>query len=1071
MPDDVIVQRLEFDAAQALQALQEVNTAAESTAGKANLLNKKLQDYSRALGQSWQTTLAQMRELVGMEGTQFGGFTTPLGKDVTADVFKQTEALAKRSQAIDKYVTEDTQASRSEMTFDGSIRQANVAVGEQSAQLQRLTAELNALKIPTQGRNELGQFLPVQSFETQFKSLATFQEQLKLVETTISQLHTKTNLPFKDIGGELGRTFPQLLKDTELVDIAVKNLTRDNAGLSASFKTEAEVVDLVRRKLTEMQAQGRLALTNTGTNQGVVTQLKGIIKEVSLATGAQYSEVANQLEKMGFSSAQANAAVKGLNTELTKGTREAQGFRHGIDIVRTALGTLTAVGIFQFLSLITKSFQDAVKASRELEDSMFRLSNVERILSQAGTEISLSGLKKGIQEIKDLFPIFSQEDVTQLVAQVAISTKELGLSQKQIIDLSKAIAILNIRSTEEETASATAQKVISSLITDNARGIASLGLSFNENTMQIKGMEMGIVTATHKLADLSNEEKAQIKFAVLLQNTSGELSNVGDYLDTNTAKLKENAASWHDLLTSIGSIFTSLTPLFSPLLQFIQDGVNGFKAMLVVVFALREAVTEFRKIYTSAITDLSLNPVERLKKVVEGFKNIPNELKTNMGNWFEGMFPAGAPANAPEWFKKLFGDFTQDVDTATGAVDNFQNGINSIDTSKASDAIEDLIKSLIDLQKKMAEAEAEFQLKLSRFDEDTAREREQIVEDYNLNVEQTTRQFALRRQEAEEKYRQRELEAERRFQENLRQLREKFLYNLEDALRERDARQVLRLIDSYNMEKDQMIREEQLRKQAAAEQHALEMAELKREEEERLRVMAEEFQLKIQRYDEESAIKRQRMIEDHAIEMQKLEEQKEEILQKAAEKIAEEYGLNAEGAKALYDLLAKYYGSDGALAQLTAQGYSAMLGQSTAFLAQIAAVIAQYQSMLSAVASNPFLPTGITPAGTTPTPIGNSPQGTQGYASGGQFVATKPRNILVGEGGEPELVTVTPLSKLASMRSHSQAVNGADGLDGRNGDFRIALDMNLSPDLEARVVQKSLDGAATVVERINRGKR
>jgi len=56
MPDETVTTRLEFDSAQALKAMKEIDAQAQTTAGKAQLLAKAVADYSRALGQSWRTT-------------------------------------------------------------------------------------------------------------------------------------------------------------------------------------------------------------------------------------------------------------------------------------------------------------------------------------------------------------------------------------------------------------------------------------------------------------------------------------------------------------------------------------------------------------------------------------------------------------------------------------------------------------------------------------------------------------------------------------------------------------------------------------------------------------------------------------------------------------------------------------------------------------------------------------------------------------------------------------------------------------------------------------------------------
>lgn len=772
------------------------------------------------------------------------------------------------------------------------------------------------------------------------------------------------------------------------------------------------------------------------------------------------------------------SSVKNIGNAMEDADKKGKGWKHGIDLIRTALGTLTAVGIFQFLSFITESFQTAVKAARELEEGLYRLHNAERILSQQGIDIKTENLEKGIQDIKKLLPVFSEEDLTGLVGQVSIQLSEKGLSEKEILGLAKAIAVLNVNSVDTETLAQTAQGVIGSLLTDNAKGVSKLGIELGDAAIEAKAFEMNLLAAGESSKDLTASEKDMVKLQLIIQKAAESEAGLGEYLESNSARIQQNEASWHDLLASIGSIFTALTPLLTPFFDTIKDGVNGFKAMLVIIQATENAVKELVANFLGARDALRsglIDPEEYFGRIREifttGFQSDFKEGLSDITKFFPKM-----PANAPDWFKNLFGEFLANKDTITAPIDNFQNALDSIDTEKARDALEDMLKKLEDLQNKMKESEEDFQLKLGRFDQDTLREREDMVEDYNLNVLQTQRQFALRRKEAEDKYRQREIQDERRFQEQMRQLREKFLYNLEDALRERDARQVLRLIDQYNMERQALINENALRKKDQAEQQQQERDQLKAEEAERLRVMAEEFALKMQRYDEESAIKRQRMEEDHAIEMARLKEQQAEIIEAAAYKIAEEYGLNEQGAQALYNLLNQYYGSSGALATLTANGYNSMLMQASTFLSQIATVIAQYQGMMAGAAASisPYSSPGggYIPGGYS-SPQNTTPMGGRiipGYAEGGQFVATKPRVIAVGEGGESELVTITPLSQLGSMRN-IQPVNGMNGMDGRNGQTQITLDMNLSPDLEARVVRKSMDGTAAVIERINRSKR
>jgi len=136
---------------------------------------------------------------------------------------------------------------------------------------------------------------------------------------------------------------------------------------------------------------------------------------------------------------------------------------------------------------------------------------------------------------------------------------------------------------------------------------------------------------------------------------------------------------------------------------------------------------------------------------------------------------------------------------------------------------------------------------------------------YAVDVAQTLRQFAIRRAEIERNYRLREKQAERQFQEDMRRLREGFLFDLEDALRERDALQVIRLTRQYSLQKEQSERQFELDKQTRKENYQEELRQLEIQKQERLRQLAEELQLRI------AAIQKEREAE-LAIEEQKHQE-------------------------------------------------------------------------------------------------------------------------------------------------------------------------------------------------------
>ena len=79
-------------------------------------------------------------------------------------------------------------------------------------------------------------------------------------------------------------------------------------------------------------------------------------------------------------------------------------------------------------------------------------------------------------------------------------------------------------------------------------------------------------------------------------------------------------------------------------------------------------------------------------------------------------------------------------------------------------------------------------------------------------------------------------------------------------------------------------------------------------------------------------------------------------------------------------------------------------------------------------------------------------------AEGGTIIARKPTVALFGE-KEPEMATFTPLSKLGTQGTTAKITPMGDSMP-RDG--RIQLEMLLSPDLEARVVDNTLGELADI---------
>ena len=217
-----------------------------------------------------------------------------------------------------------------------------------------------------------------------------------------------------------------------------------------------------------------------------VQQIQAAIQQLSQTSGASFSQVGTYLKNLYATqsqniaatkeqgaemrkafNAQVNTAVGNLDRNLKQATASGKGFANVLRIIR---GTLVAMAVFRTIQFIDEALRKATETAKEFETSLFRIANVERILSQGGVETSLQGLRQVIIDVKKELPIFSEADITQQVSLIGIMTKEFRLTEEQIGDVAKAIGVLNIRSGEAEDLLTTTNKVLTALVAPSGRG-------------------------------------------------------------------------------------------------------------------------------------------------------------------------------------------------------------------------------------------------------------------------------------------------------------------------------------------------------------------------------------------------------------------------------------------------------------------------------------------------------------------------------------------------------------------------------------------------------------------------
>lgn len=384
------------------------------------------------------------------------------------------------------------------------------------------------------------------------------------------------------------------------------------------------------------------------------------------------------------------------------------------------------------------------------------------------------------------------------------------------------------------------------------------------------------------------------------------------------------------------------------------------------------------------------------------------------------------------------------------------------DYSKAVEKLhEDVLDAYTKYNQDIEDANTDFNRKLLDIDTEYSNKRldeqqsyDNKVSDINRDSNRRLQDLATKHSESEAKSRADSLKKEREYQNKLLEMREEFLMNLDDALHARDARQILKLIRNYNLEKTQAERKHQLDQQADAVETKLrqqsyenERKDIEADRKRKLEDAAIDHQRKLQQLAEEEARERaqaklalDRKLADIQLNLNRR-------LQAIGAGLVAELNLTAQGLAAIVALYTQAYGPGGAIDQL-------------------------YQGMLQRLQSQQ--PSTLTGGNTGQKNNGmKKPNNSQsfdfGFAEGGSLLVNKPTSVLAGEGGTPEMITFTPIGRQGTDVNKLFSNLSGGGNSGAMGGA-LELSLNLSPDLEARITKNTLSRTAEVILKVNRTK-
>lgn len=904
-----------------------------------------------------------------------------------------------------------------------------------------------------------------------------------------------------------------ILIDTKMAMQALKEL--DSASLKSAEKIKV-LKDIIASLADKMGGNVQAATQKVSDLWNAVGGGKEVLQQ---ATG-EAKELGGKLEESGTKGKKAFGELKyGISAvriavgilismlvhQLIQGFQSlVSGAINGLREMETA--TYNLIGAERALSE-----QGIGISPKDLDDIIARLQKIDPLLSKIQATELVSRVSRNVAPSVG-FNAQQIEQLSRSVATLAIQNKGLGYSFEEV---------------EKQMTDAFLTGKVS-------QGINRLGIKINDQIVKDEALRLGLVKTEDEFDKLTGKTEAHIKATAMLsiisQKTEQDIKHLPEFLGTADAQFTIFQSRLQDILTNIG---VDLAPLLiegfkalisvledvdgwldknkegiglivsttANLLKFFNDtkdgadeATDGFQSFLETVQGGLDTVANFIDFFSvvipgfSLLSDLIRNLIPNVAQffasliinlghvipglgVFTGFLEFKNGIEntTRLKHEIDGLV-ASLDKLLPflnlqdKWDEFLNKKNTADTPTAVVADENIvdsgaQEALDKLDdkikdiADDAQNAKEDLETAFknkqIDIDIKFNQKTADIGKEYERKAEDAAADLAHKIEDINLDAQQNIEDAKRKAREDEEK-------AERDLLEKLKELRQKFLMDIEDALHERDARQVLRLIRQYQFDKQAAIDKKKQDDQARADALA---ADLKNIEIERQRKI-ESAQIEYARKLEELAIAKARELQELDLwkkreeddlkvwrerELAEIDKHTQDKLEKLVEGFAQEYGLTDEWQKKIQGLILSYFGQN-----------KAIMDGMYIYMATLAA---QMASLAFPMYSQDYSGFGGGGGGTQPS---------YAFAEGGAIIANKPTVAMFGEAGK-ELATFTPLDKTG--RDVNKVFGDTSGLGGSGGaGGSLTIEMLLSPDLEARVVENALSQTTNVITKITRSK-
>lgn len=887
-------------------------------------------------------------------------------------------------------------------------------------------------------------------------------------------------------------------------------------------------------------------------NQKVLEGVKTIpqLKQAKVQMDAFSKQVDTAMRQANKSFDDGTKSATGLDKELKQKPKDAGAVQSAFSklgaVASYVFGTVLGLSAIQVLRDIVRWFKAAEQVGEEYMQSLYRLTTSVHALQRVGFDITIKDTADLIDKLGKKFTMFTNKQLVDGIGQVQLLTRSFGFSKDQMQQVFEIATTLSVVLGKDFNDSA--REVALFLSSGYAESMQKAGLAVNKFMVEQEGARLGL---GKNYRAMTEHGRATAALSLVYREIGPLMGDVNEYQKTQIGQIKDITSDFDDMTNSIGTRLVPVKLLFLKVLLKVIDvwgmlnsAVAKTAGNLANLFAYPfilaiDVMDAWKKSLSGVPFDFDKVSKDVAKQVTELSKQVEESLtiikQPDLKDLLRKDLPANERGTMPllsegdadtqvkiieKMYKeadKLKRDYEKDF---AKAGQDLQNDLGTAipdpkadldyllqtwdefykDQSNLSVDAEEAMQTQWEgqygklgdiLDKGLAKALDIWQAYYNKLDDIARKEQESIADEnreYGQRIEDANREANQSIEDANRKHREEEIKAERDYQEKLRRLREQYLFDLEDALRERDALQVLRLMRKYQMDKSQIERDNDAEKKARDEDFKREIEDIQRQRERKLAELKIEHERRLQeiaiqanREREEAARNRDQAMADLEAELEaeratrqtKYAQEIADLHQRFSDRLTEvfigltdEEGVTKDLLDAIGVLYLNMFGPAG-LVDMSYQNLQVMVQNS---VAQAQAAYDQLQVIATqAAATAASLATQAAAAGSTSSTTGSgtsansgnwTPQSPGGHALGGTEYVNKPTVALFGEAG-PEVVTFTPINRMnTNNMGLPNPFYGAGG--GQGGKMSVLI--RLSPGLVAEIVDQSMGEVAKIIE-------